>query len=257
MMTMAEAAADAYFASMPGARPVALIEVGYVDLRDPGAVDRVLHTQDSLRLFDRLQTTSNPPTILRSLLVNDFAKDTYCGAEMCGWADARTPPTAPLLAWAGVPVGNGAESEVRVYGMRNIRNRAAKHLDRLLRRSRQNPLIVRPDGDLTDIFADTEDGRIFLGCRRHAPGGVSVRCTALMAQHYYDLYLYAAEANPGMSDLWVFDFNRAIEGDRVWSGARASMSIYPWPTGVRTWVVNCIDYPDRPDLPPLRFTTRA
>jgi hypothetical protein len=59
-----------------------------------------------------------------------------------------------------------------------------------------------------------------------------------------------------MSDLWVFDFNRALEGDRVCSGARASLAIYPWPVGVRVWVVNCIDYPDRPDLPPLRVTTR-
>jgi hypothetical protein len=267
LKTTGEAAVEAYLAGRSGDRPVTFIEGGYVDNRDPGAADRVEHFHDSFRLIQLLKATPRPPAILRSFLVNDFSPATYCGNDFsqatdCGAAECRASQTRAdsagmLPAWAAGPDAGAADcSPVRVYGMRNTRNRAVKHIARLLRRPDRNGLRIAEDGDVIDIYTDTDDGEVFLGYRKRGPQGVFVRCTALMAQHYFDLYSHAAKVCPGMTDFWVFDFNRAVEAERVRAGACASFAIYPWPVAIRARIVNCVYYPGRPDLKPVRLTER-
>lgn len=248
--------------SAVGARPVVVVEGGYFDPRDDSAADRAEHLADSFRLVNDLGRHLTQPTILLAALVNDFGCGRNCGELNCGPAPASnptdevTPPLAFLPRWAR-PAYEGIVPRalpLRTFGMRATRNRAAKHLARLQRCPDEVPIRWINDSEFTDVYADTASGPVYLGRRRHGPYGVKVRCTALMAQHYFDLYRAAAAIRPDMSDLWIVDFNRSIEAARVQAGASTSLAIYQWPSGVRTLIINCVYYPGHPELQPLRVT---
>src|SRR5579864_1910579 len=222
-------------AAQMGDRPVAVVEGGYFERRDPRAEDRLIQLQDSFGLVEKLQSAVPAPRIILAVLVNDFRSGTrYCGVEF----QAQEPQAADAEdSAAGIELvpdearaiyvqhGKTLEKcDLQVFSIRATRNRAGRFIKRALKlkNSRANRVHEVVDGDVVDIYVTTDDQERYLGCRKPGTFRMSMRCTALMAQHYYDLYRCAARAVPDMTGLWIFDFDRFTEREPVRAGAEAS-----------------------------------
>lgn len=251
-----------------GTHPVAVIEGGYFAPRDTLAAERARHLEDSFWLLECLaaEPHHHRPRILLAALVNDFSPThSYCGIQGCGESSpaaevASAPPQIP--GWAEEIYRRHdavADCPRTIFSLKNTRNRAGKRIAKTLKRRarlKSCPLQESRDGDLTDILADTDAGPVKVGSWKEPSRKLAVRCTGLMAQHYFDLYLAARERYQPISDLWIFDFNTYLEGDRVRLGAEVSLVLYPWPGDLTLRVVNCIYFPDSDQVTPIRITAQ-
>ncbi len=262
-----------------GPAPVVVIEGGYFDSRDVEPPDdRLLHLRDSFWLLDKLSrlTIGQPRMIVLSAFFNDLSTEgRYCGIDLCRdeintvFADAglkikdRSPFSA--IPQGAIPIyhRHGIEEDeskyqLYFYRMRTTRNRALSHLKKLIQSPNASEILHQvDDGDVIDIRLKRKPAEeIVLGSRRKGTYRMSVRCTALMAQHYWDIYQRSAKYLGDGSPLWIFDFNRFTERDRVHSGAKASFDLYNWPAPLKVEVVNCIYYPKVNDAIPIFVTEK-
>lgn len=231
-----------------------VIEAGYFDLRSPHDADRFVHLDDAFSLVDAMRTECDRvrDNIFLEAFLNDLGSVNVCQIDACtpdlhvGDGDERTAAvddlTATLKQRYQMEIGPG---QFNMFGMRRTRNHAATHIKDALKK-RQAGIREENTGDLSvEIFADTESGEpIFLGTRHPDSYELTLRCSALLAQHYFDLYQLALQKRPNLKELWVFDFNRLTEKESVSVGAAASLVLYPWPQGFRLRIVNCIYYPE-------------
>lgn len=270
----AESAFAAYRerASRMGEQPVVVIEGGYFEQREPDAADRIVHLQDSFTLADRLMElpSAKRPELILSTLINDFPSESqYCDLAFQGADSTSEPGGRPQKSLCRqIPAAAKRVYEQHTttlvnynwqhFSMKSTRNRAARFLTRSLKTRNGNDAALYEvvDGDVVDIFVTTDEQDRYLGCRHAGSFRMSLRCTALMAQHYYDLCQHAQAVCPRMTGLWIFDFDRFTERDRVRAGAEASFALHPWPAKLPVHVVNCIYYPDAAKRQPLQVTSR-
>ncbi|MCE9547204.1 MAG: hypothetical protein K8T25_17160 [Planctomycetia bacterium] len=271
-------------AALTGVESAAVVvELAYLDPREPQAADRQAHVHDALRLLAMLRDEFVPAiTLFPVVLVNDLPAARHCG-EACHSSSHVTAPTydrwseAERADWSAelAEAGIGAES-VRTFSMRNTRNRATKSIKRVsikrtslhcnangttaahsphngpgIYQSHSNPLAA---DNFADVFADTGERQILLASQRLGAPAPMPRCGALMAQHYFDLYRHAAARCAGLTQLWIVDFNRASEGARTARGAEASFVLHPWPRGTSVHVANCVYHPTDPDRGLIQVT---
>jgi hypothetical protein len=240
-----------------GTVPAIVVEGGYIDPTDR-AGDRVQHAIDSGWLVEQLIAVPAAPwaSILWTSLVNDFEYPSrYCGVDVCPEPSELSPDevssSRAAAALARVPPAIPTES----FTMRSTRNRAGERVRRLVKAP---PALagVREelDGDMIDIYAATRDGEVFLGCWKDKDRRrLAVRCTALMAQHYFDIFKRVRRDLAGLTDLWIVDFNRYLERDRVRLGAQAAEILNPWPPDLKVTIVNCV-YFSTPGTTPIQVT---
>jgi hypothetical protein len=220
-----------------------VIDGGYFELRNAEQADRFRHLNDSLLLHSQL--TALGATCLITGLVNDF-----CGPSYCGYPSTTSEPRPPTKnLWREIPsearkvyadhLGSRAESLTQLFSIRTTRNRAASRIKSLIK-AQDGSISLIGDGDVDDVFLDTFLGPIRVATYRHASSSVAVRCAALMAQHYFDLFAHASKQVATPKQLLIFDFNRAVERDRVGAGANASAALNRWPLSFDPTIVNCI-----------------
>lgn len=263
-----EAAFQAWLANIGqlGESPVIIIEGGYFDCRELSPRERARQLEDSFQLLSLLreQQPRSCKKILLTALWNDFgANKSYCGIEPHAEGSETQVATcgeSPVPPWARQVFARNAaaieEFPLEIFPMKPTRNRSARAIAEGLKGSQGPDRRLREmhNADAVDIYADTEAGSVYVACRKKGPLGLAVRCTALMAQHYFDLYRYARKSVPSMTDLWIFDFNQYLEEERVRLGAEVSLVLYPWPSVLSLRVVNCVYYPwDQPSRP-IRIT---
>lgn len=241
-----------------GPMPVVILEGAYIDPRETDG--RPQHLQDSFDLLDQLRASQKQqhPQFLLASLDNDFpSQSPLCGFESC--STVRESPSGRMPRWADRIYEqrrkNTGSLPLRQFSMRNARNRASATLRRQI--AAKSPKIVQQvDADIVDIYAQGSGGSVYLGARhRKANAGITIRCSALMAQHYFDLYKFALEKFPGVSSLIIYDFNLYTERDRVRMGAEASFALYPWSENVPAYVINCIYFPSPAVGSPVHVTS--
>ena len=97
---------------------------------------------------------------------------------------------------------------------------------------------------LSYILEYTNTEHINIGHRDADSSQVISLCTALMAQHYRDLYTFVIKKRLKINELWIFDFNRFTEPNSVRESAEVSFKLYSWPSNFKLNIVNCIYNPD-------------
>lgn len=243
-----------------GARPAIVVEGGYVDPSDTSS-DRAEHARDSWWLTEQIMAVPQVRrgSIVWTELINDFSgrEREYCGFAVC---DNEHLGTGHRAASAARRTANVAETDniaVEHYYMRSTRNRASSRIKHLLKSGNDDLLVKqRVDGDITDVYAQTPDGEVLLGHRPTlAKRGLTMRCAALMAQHYFDLFRETQRQHPALTDFVVFDFNRYVERDRVRQGAAATAVLYEWPAAIGVVIVNCVYFPAEARVTSLQVTS--
>lgn len=232
-----------------------MIEAAYFDLRAPDDKDRFVHLDEAFFLLGAVQGSC--PSVAERIFLDTFINDyTSCRRVPVGPGEAcvdlsdtqmcevvlqeRLLPSVQLKYEAH---GIGLDRFAR-FPMRKTRNAVARVIKRGVRRGNDGLREV-DEGDTTvNIYADTPHGSVLLGWRDTDSHGITPRCTALMAQHYFDLYRFAVARKPDSKELWIFDFNRYIEQDAVRLGAEATLVLHPWPRDFRLRIVNCNYAPD-------------
>jgi hypothetical protein len=232
-----------------GSRPALLVEAAYLDPRAAQGTGRKKHLLDSLGLVDWLHRMAPPAARLYlCTFKNDFAAaNRMCGVpSICGVDSVSedADDAAQLEALFERAVQNKPE-DVEVlpaFTMRTTRNRVAARLKGLLRR-RMPELVLRRDGQVEDLMLKTEDGEVCIGYRRLGGTQIVVRCVALMAQHYCDMYRSIADRGERPSEVWLFDFNQYMERNAVTAGAAATFQLFAWPQRLGVRIVNFVYAP--------------
>jgi hypothetical protein len=253
-----------------GPRPVVVVEGGYFDAREYGSRDRAVQLEDSIELIERLHQLDERPLVLPTALINDFGTSsrkarTTSGDEPCVQDHCEAASEVGSLdrdsaddEW--IPLGarklyRAAELRgippKKTFKMARERNRAAKWIRNAIKRG--DSLIsvgAKQADDSFNVEAIVPDYASVPLATIGPPPRMAIRCAALMAQHYFDLGSYARQTAPDLTGLVIIDFVRYNERERVQRGAETSLSLYPWPQAIPTWVVNCT-YSDE-SLDPIR-----
>jgi hypothetical protein len=247
-----------------GSRPVAVVEGGYFDRREGDALDRQAQLADSFRLVRYLSELPelHRPEVVLAALVNDLSTSRACGLDFCEGGPLDPPVAADRLpGWArAIYDEHRAESPwpLHTFSLKTTRNRVIRWLRRQLlpSRSESSPLLERKGPGYTEIYAEGDLPAPLLLARRRQGFRIAARCSALIAQHYFDLFRRASKLSPDLTDLWIFDFDHPTEKYRVAAGAEASFALFPWPRDVRVRVANCIYDPSDARVPPVQLTER-
>lgn len=231
-----------------------VIEAGYFDLRTPTDEDRFHHLDDAFWLFEAVQTSCKnlDGNIFLDTFINDFNSDNVCNIKACGEdinfeaEDNRKTIIHDLLSTIKTRYKsyNLSTEDFEIFGMRKTRNKVTKVIKKALLNSKAGIHEKNFCDTIVDIYIDTDAEHILIGHRDTDANLITSLCTALMAQHYFDLYAFALKKKPKLKELWIFDFNRFTERDSVRKGAEVSFKLHSWPNDVSLHIVNCIYNPD-------------
>jgi hypothetical protein len=225
-----------------------IIEAGYFDLRYPTDPDRFRHLDDAFTLLAAVQNTCRKlrGRVFLEAFLNDFSAP-YCNIDACppelvtDDAARRRVATQELLGMLKrrYAMHELEPDEFRSFSMRQTRTAAGDTLRRALREGHPFVREENADEDWIDIFSQQPSAaRIHLA--RREGGSIIPRCSALLAQHYFDLYQFARERCPELRELWIFDFNRLTERDSVRLGADTAFHLFDWPPDFSLQIVNCV-----------------
>ncbi|WP_421794649.1 nucleotide-binding protein [Haliscomenobacter sp.] len=230
-----------------------VIEGGYFDLRAPDDEERYYHLEDALWLYENLVNfVSDKKSILLESFINDFSTSSICQFKYCdvdlvnSSKEDKDRLIIELLESirSKYRVRNISATELEIFGMRNTRNKVSKYLKELIKENKKIELINNEE-QLFDVSIKSDKGDpILLGYYDLERSAVTVRCTSIMAQHYYDLFNFIKIRKPDINELWIFDFNKIEEKKSVNLGARASLDLFDWPKDLKLNIVNCIYNPD-------------
>lgn len=229
---------------------VLVVEAGYVDLRTPDDEDRHLHLEDAFWLLRKVQNKypNLKDNLLLEAFVNDFSDINVCQYIGCAPdLDIETDERKKVISklWSNLKQRYNAFfveiDDCKLFGMKRTRNHVTEAIKKSLENS-ENHLRLRRYGDtVNEIYIDMPNQQILLGYQdTDRESRITPRCTALMAQHYFDLYKFARERKPNLRELWIFDFNRIAEKEAVKRGAEATMILYSWPKDINLHIINCI-----------------
>jgi hypothetical protein len=226
------------------------IEALYLDLREPQASDRLRHVGYAVELAAALRREfagSIRPHL--TAFINDISHadavcdsgssddDSICNAT-CDWRSSLDEAVASQIHSAG-----GQGEHVQVFYMKTTMNRATKVLKRALRDKANREVDIEErmeGGQIVNLVAPGEGHDIILASRSVSSPVYVPRCTAIMAQHYHDVFAYLGDAHPQPRDVWMIDFNRFSESGRVRSGAEAARVVFDWPKSRSVRIANCV-----------------
>lgn len=226
-----------------------VIEGGYFDLRDPNDHQRYIHLEDAFWLKDKIQNfdSDNQISILLESFINDFSTSNICQYKYCD-IDIFDPK-ATNKDKIRIELVNNIKSKYKLrnlnpnklelFGMRNTRNRISKYIKKLIKETDKIE-ILHHEEDISEIILNIDEEQIILGYLNNKTREITVRCTALMAQHYFDLYQYIKDEETILKNIWIFDFNKTSERMAVKQGAKASIKLFQWPENLKLNIINCI-----------------
>lgn len=242
---LASKAFEALWKAYPGmdGNCALVIEAGYFDLRTPDDEDRFRHVDDAFELLKAVQESckSLHGSIFLDAFINDLGNRPMCHFEACPTDSVtdRRQFVSERVRSQSKYYGVGQE-DFELFRMKDTAGSVRKVIRKALR-SGSGRVYEQDIKDTTvEIFIDTHSEQIPLGYRDANWSTLTPRCTALMAQHYYDLYTFALKRKPSLKELWIFDFNRYTERESVRKGAEASFVLHSWPEGFTLNIVNCI-----------------
>jgi hypothetical protein len=227
-----------------------VIEAGYFDLRRPADADRLDHLDDAFWLLDSVRSSceSVRRNVFLDAFINDLGNLNICNIHACETPELLTESDRERLM-AIDDLLNGLRQQYRlndigpdefqIFGMKTTRNDVWRRIRELL--AKGDPAVKEATvGPTVDVYAEPRNAPpIFLGSREDSQGMIA-RCSALLAQHYFDLYKFVLSKRPQIRELWIFDFNRQMEAESVRMGAEASFVLHPWPADFKLHIVNCI-----------------
>lgn len=226
-----------YDARLRGCSAIA-IEGGYFDLRQPNAEDRLQHLDHALQLYMHMRRHHrvDRERLLLQAFLNDFTDEPVCTASACDielGTDAGSRKASSIVRNALIRKYRLFDLDPpHIFGMRETSDRIRRFMHGVLRRGADNVSVAGEN-----VYIDTLDGRVLLGYLR---GSRFVpRCTSLIAQHYYDVYILASSKSESIQCLWLFDFNRWTERESVRQGAAAAFELFEWP---KTLALNVVNY---------------
>lgn len=229
-----------------------IIEAGYIEARQSRDEDRSRHLDDAFWLRNAVHD-SYPAlrgSVFLEAFVNDLNSGNVCQIEECG-IDVDSADEEGVIdtvmktldqRYALYDLGR---EDFELFGMKRTRNKATETIKRSVGAREGIGERRQPTGEaFFDIYAETSTGWIELAYRDAGSSRVTALCSALMAQHYFDLLNHARQKCADLRELWIFDFNLLTEQEPVRRGAEAAFVLYSWPEDVKIHVVNCIYAPD-------------
>ena len=232
-----------------------IIEAGYLDLRAPNDENRLHHLNDAFYLLNALQNAcpNMQGNIFLDAFINDLSSPNVCQILSCNVKmDSGDDEKRKIIDDAltslrrSYEANNLKNDDFELFSMKKTRNDVTKTIKGIVASGRPGVWIRDSQEMMVDIYADARSGEICLGYQEREAGSTRVipRCTALMAQHYFELFRFALKKRPQLKELWIFDFNLLTESDAVRQGAEASFVLHSWPVGFKLCIVNCIYYSD-------------
>lgn len=227
-----------------------VIETGYFDLRTPHDEDRLQYIDDAFWLFEAVQKSCSniKGSIFLDAFINNFTSNNVCNIKACGEnmdfeiKDNRATMIHDLLCMISQKYTKYDlnPENFEVFDMRKTRNKVTDVIKRALRKQISGIYEENCYDTIVNINIDNDSEHINIGYRDTDTYKITPLCTALMAQHYFDLYSFALKKKSKLKELWIFDFNRFTERDSVRKGAEASFKLHSWPKGFSLHIVNCI-----------------
>lgn len=229
-----------------------VIETGYFDLRTPNDEDRLQYIADAFWLFEAVQNSCSniEGSIFLDVFINDFKSKNVCNIKACGEdidfeeKNNRASIIHELLCVISRKYTsyNLNPENFEVFGMRKTRNKVTEVIKKALRNETSGIYEKNYYDTIVDICITNDAEHINIGYRDTTTDTYKITplCTALMAQHYFDLYSFALKKKSRLKELWIFDFNRFTERDSVRKGAEASFKLHSWPENFSLHIVNCI-----------------
>ncbi len=199
---------DKALARAGSVQPVAVVEGCYFDRREDSAEDRLFQLRDSFRLIRHFEELgADRPEVILAALVNNFSQNRSCGRDYCGDALPSDVPVESerLPDWARSVYNENKVDQtwpVHVFHFTETRNRVIRWLkDELKKAPAATPRVEeRIASGGVDLYAAGHlSTPIYLGRRRGGSANDSkykIRCSALLAQHYFDLFETRPEGCP-------------------------------------------------------------
>ena len=131
------------------------------------------------------------------------------------------------------------------FFMTKNRSRASKTMRNILLsqpdKSKLLELASREDGSKDIIMKLKNKSEIYLGYKKEVDSTKLIvpNCALLMAQHYFELFMWVYEKKPQCKEFWIFDFLVQSEAKEVKNGAIASRFLFDWPKDITVHIINC------------------
>lgn len=235
--------------------PVIVVEGLYLDKRYPEAADRIDHLNHGLEIVKRLESerelskdilisafVSNFSAIRDSRICEDSQRD--CDVEVSQARPRRGPNRKQLTRLVKSICDrrqNGTSTQLsRIFWMTDTKEAL---LDKLLRvetgQGLSRVIERQENGDLGWDLSVAVDGHdITIATDRKGKSNPTARCAGLLAQHYFDLLKWACSRVSEFTDLWIIDFSRFTEKERVNKASAATFTLFAWPRSVRVCILN-------------------
>lgn len=231
-----------------------IIETGYFEVRDKDAPDRFEHATDSLNIYLQLKSKSNNVSLC--VFVNNYCPETtFCGfsgnhvknsfSERNIQDDWDYVPQRAIDIYRKTLGEENINRKIELFKIKTTRNRAAKSIKYKLK-EKHDFFVEKIDGDEIDILFDTGYEQYPLASKRLNSNSLSIRCPALMAQHYYDIITRFQIKNPECQPTTtvIIDSSRWTEKQSVLAGVEITRDMCNWKSLGKVIIANFVYFDD-------------